>query len=194
MTRFEIEQKFPMTDLEDCSLRIFDLFEVRGQSKVRQTDQYLFHPLRDFAATDEAFRIRTTENLGQTANVCVTYKGPRVKETTASDDFKTRHEIEVPVKSERETESKLLELFSALGFRPAMVVKKERERLQAHFQGWDVEFALDQVHGLGGFLEVEVIARREGISEGQQILALVIERLGLSGSITDSYLEMLQTE
>lgn len=194
MSRFEIEQKFQVPDLQACRIQIMDLFEVHRQSKVQQTDQYLFHPVRDFAATDEAFRIRSIKIAGQAECVCLTYKGPRLKHTPDSHEFKTRHEVEVPVMTDEDSLSKLSEMFSMLGFEPAMVVKKHRERLRIKFHGWDVEFALDQVQGLGAFLELEVVAQHDQIAEGQEILTSIVEQLGLSDPITDSYLELLQTQ
>jgi len=191
MTQFEIEQKFSVPDLENCRNRILNLFEVDGQSEVHQTDQYLFHPVRDFAVTDEAFRIRTIQVAGQEDRICLTYKGPRIKSLTTSDDFKTRREIEVPFISHLESETKLHELFSVLGFQPATVVEKHRERLQVTLHEWDVEFALDEVEGLGAFLEVEVVTSEEHIAAAQEILAAIAQQLGLSDAITDSYLEML---
>ena len=90
-----------------------------------------------------------------------------------------------------EQQLRLSEIMLALGFRLAPLVKKTRERIRIQYQGWSVEFALDQVEGLGSFLEMEVVTEFERVAEAQEILSQIATKMKLSGPITDSYLEML---
>ena len=82
----EVEMKFAVPDEVEILQHLVKWKVEFGQSE-RQVDLYFFHPIRDFADTDEALRIRRTES-----RVDVAYKGPRLDTTT-----KTRQEIEVSV-------------------------------------------------------------------------------------------------
>ena len=80
---YEVECKYPVDDLPRVEIALARMGAKIG-APVRQTDKYFAHPSRDFAATDEALRIRVSgeENY-------ITYKGPKVDATT-----KTRREID----------------------------------------------------------------------------------------------------
>ncbi len=86
------------------------------EDPIEQTDQYFAHPCRDFAATDEALRIRTVGDKS-----FVTYKGPKLDKTT-----KTRREIELPLDPADHDGSQFASLLTALGFQPVAVVRKQR--------------------------------------------------------------------
>lgn len=108
---------------------------------VTQVDTYYDAPNRDFASTDEALRIRRErDERGET--VFLTYKGPRVDETT-----KTRQEAETAVEDSDATRT----ILSELGFQPAATVHKERERYALD----ESHVTLDSVRDLGEFVEVE---------------------------------------
>ena len=68
-------------------------------------DIYLNHPARDFAETNEAFRIRRISDENR-----ITYKGPR-----RSGPTKTREEIEIPFASGPDRFQQLLRLLENLG-------------------------------------------------------------------------------
>ncbi len=102
-----------------------------------QDDTYYNHPARDFAVTDEALRIRE-----QTGQVVLTYKGPKVDKLT-----KTREEIKVEVFDEVMVKS----ILTRLGFRKVRKVVKTRNYYT--LQGMKV--MLDEIDGLGDFIEVE---------------------------------------
>lgn len=109
--------------------------------RVKQVDTYFDAPHRDFAATDEALRLRReTDDDGTTTHV--TYKGPLVDAQS-----KTRHEVETAVADG----DAMAALLDGLGFEPAATVEKERERYRLF--GYTV--TLDDVAGLGEFVEVE---------------------------------------
>ena len=84
--QYEVEQKFPVADLAAVEAGLAAL--GAGISAPREeVDLYFAHPARDFAATDEALRLRLTGLQGS-----ITYKGPKIDAVT-----KTRREIELPL-------------------------------------------------------------------------------------------------
>jgi hypothetical protein len=80
---FEVELKFRCGDLAAVRNGLIALGAAAGDV-VEQVDQYYRHPVRDFARTDEAFRLRRVGPRN-----FMTYKGPKVDATT-----KTRYEQE----------------------------------------------------------------------------------------------------
>ena len=109
--QWEVEQKFQLAD--ESQERTLQELGVRFAAPVSQADCYFNHPARDFAQTDEAFRLRQVgdENF-------VTYKGPKVDLET-----KTRRELELPLASGPESAAEFEAMFVALGFRPVATVK-----------------------------------------------------------------------
>ncbi len=83
---FEVEVKYRAVDHDHLVECLLQAGAVAG-AVVDHVDIYFSHPVRDFARTNEAFRIR---RLGQENRI--TYKGPR-----RSGPTKTREEIEIPV-------------------------------------------------------------------------------------------------
>ncbi|MFB6081985.1 MAG: class IV adenylate cyclase [Halanaeroarchaeum sp.] len=150
---------------------------------VRQVDTYYDAPHRDFAATDEALRIRREVTEGVETTTVVTYKGPLVEA-----ESKTREEIETPIDSVEEVDA----ILSALGFEVASTVEKERERWSLE----DYHVTLDDVAGLGEFVEVEATAEAEAdiVSVREGALDL-LRSLGLDpdAQIGTSYLGLLMS-
>ncbi|CCQ35551.1 adenylate cyclase domain protein [Natronomonas moolapensis 8.8.11] len=144
---------------------------------VSQVDTYYDHPVREFAETDEALRIRReTDDSGERAKV--TYKGPLVDAAS-----KTREELETGV-DDGDTMAGVLE---SVGFEPAATVEKRRER----FRCGEYTVALDTVDGLGEFVEVETEA--EAVESAREGAVELLERLGLdpADGIRTSYLGLL---
>jgi len=133
----------------------------------RQLDIYLNHPCRDFKDTDEALRIRLTEG-----EVSLCYKGPRMP-----GKAKMRVEIEVKIGDLE----KMYRILRALGFYEVARVEKQREV----YERGGVSIALDEVKGLGRFIEIE------GGSE--EAVLRVAEELGLRREdfVDATYLEMV---
>lgn len=186
---FEVEQKFPVDDAAALERRLRELGAkdagAAGAGIVEQVDRYFNHPARDFARTDEALRLR---QVGE-ANF-VTYKGPKLDATT-----KTRREIELPLPSGAAAAEGFAELLAALGFRSVAEVRKTRRLLEIPWDGCTIEAALDDVAGLGTFLELELSA--EGEAEGAEVrgakarIASLAAALQLERSERRSYLELL---
>jgi adenylate cyclase, class 2 len=177
---YEVEQKFPADDLTALETRLRELGATIA-GPIAEADLYFAHPARDFAATDEALRLRR-----QGEKNYITYKGPKIDATT-----KTRREIELPLPPGEETIGKWRELLEAVGFRPVAEVRKSRKKAQITWQGRGVECSLDTVEGLGAYIELEVIADQAGLDAARALIASLAEKLGLSGSQRRSYLELL---
>lgn len=174
---YEVELKLP-ADLPQVRRRLRD----RGATEigtVTQVDTYYDHPSRSFASTDEALRIRT-ERSGEDATATVTYKG-QLLET----ESKTRRELETEVAEPDVLDSMLREL----GFDPVADVRKERERYE--LVGFTV--TLDQVEGVGQFVEVEDTASKAEIDQRQEAATELVAELGLDPAShrQTSYLELL---
>src|SRR5262245_14385164 len=100
---FEVELKFPLPDVAPVAVKLADLGAEPAEA-IAQSDVYFNHPVRDFAQSDEAFRVRS---IG--AKNFVTYKGPVVDTQT-----KTRREIELPLGDGAETARQFGEMLIAL--------------------------------------------------------------------------------
>jgi adenylate cyclase class 2 len=177
---YEVEQKFPLSDLADLESRIAAL-GGRISDPQRESDRYYAHPARDFAATDEALRIRRTDRGNY-----ITYKGPKVDATT-----KTRREIELPLWERKSQLQAFEDLIEALGFVPVAEVCKRRRKAAIPWQGREVEASLDDVADVGCYVELELAAEDDDLDSARACIASLAERLGLSGSERCSYLELL---
>ena len=137
---------------------------------------------RDFARTNEAFRIRRIGDENR-----LTYKGPRLSGPT-----KTREEIEIPVAPGTDQFRHLLRLLENLGFRPVATVRKRRESYHLTFQEHELEIVLDTAEGLGSFAEIETIASGQAdLPAAQQAVMALAELLGLTQVEPRSYLGMI---
>jgi len=177
---YEVEQKFALADPADMKARLSAL-GARAAGQCDQVDGYLSHPARDFSKTDEALRIRQVD--GQ---ALVTYKGPKIDRET-----KTRQEIELALPAGATTAADFGRLFAALGFAPAGEVRKHRRTFHLDWQGEAVEVALDEVAGLGHFVELEISASEGTLDAARSALAGLAARLELGTSERRSYLELL---
>jgi adenylate cyclase, class 2 len=135
-------------------------------------DIYFNSPLRDFKKTDEALRIRIKDE-----GTRLTYKGPKLDSET-----KSRQELTVEIDSPERMD----EVLRSLGFFPSAEVRKRRIK----YVLGDVTFALDDVQGLGLFLEVEARGEGDWVEQKSKVISLLSE-LGLGESIRKSYLELL---
>ena len=168
--------------------------------RVTQVDTYYDAPHRDFAETDEALRLRretresdvegeldrrSDDDPAQAdqgaATTKLTYKGPLV-----DADSKTREEHETGVDDGDTAEA----IFDGLGFEPAAVVEKHRTFYE--LDGYTV--TLDQVAGLGEFVEVEAEAEAsDDVASVREGAFDVLRTLGFdpTDQIRTSYLGML---
>ncbi len=178
--KIEVEQKHPIANVAEFIARLAER-GVQLDPPVVQTDEYFAHPVRDFAKTDEALRIRTIGGSG-----FVTYKGPKLDTTT-----KTRRELELPLHPDDPDGRRFAELLRALGFTPVAVVRKQRRTFCVRHDGHDVEGAVDEVEDVGTFVELELSADESNLDEAKRVIASVAAELELGASERRSYLEML---
>jgi adenylate cyclase class 2 len=153
--------------------------DATREGRRTQRDVYYDAPHREFAATDEALRIRHESAEGG-ETVVLTYKGARVEGAG-----KSRPEHETAV-GDGDAAAAVLE---GLGFEPAATVEKEREVWR-----WGEEtVVLDAVAGLGEFVEVEREAPEERVETAHEATRERLRELGLDPGegITTSYLGLL---
>ncbi len=177
---YEVEQKFPVDDLAAMETKLVAL-GVCFETAIEQVDRYFAHPSRDFAQTDEALRIR---QVGQ--QCYVTYKGPKIDPVT-----KTRREIELALSGGAEAATQWTLLWEALGFKPVAEVRKRRLPAHITWEDADIEIALDQVNGVGTFVEFELTANADGLEQAKSRILSLAAALSLSHAERRSYLELL---
>ncbi|MBN2079596.1 MAG: class IV adenylate cyclase [Spirochaetes bacterium] len=170
MAPLEIEVKAYCDDLAAVEEKLAAM-GARSLGSIRERDLYLNHPSRDFAATDEALRLRRAGD-----SVIMTYKGPKIGLAA-----KTRREIEVAV---GDYDAVLL-ILEILGFVRVGSVVKERDRFALE----GIEISLDRVEDLGDFVELE--AKGVNRQSGEESLFAMAERLGLDCFERRSYLELI---
>lgn len=181
MLEAELKASLGELTLEELADRALALGFLPGE-QVQERDVYFNGAERDFRRTDEALRLRSVQHLPDgPRESLVTYKGPKLDQIS---NARTEYETAV---SDGETAQKLLE---ALGHRPAAVVDKVRRTYRRE----EVTLCLDEVAGLGRFLELEILSPGEEQREAavNRLLAL-LEELGVSRERLSrrSYLELL---
>ena len=177
---FEVEQKFRVADFSAIETQLARLGAVIA-APVEQVDTYFAHPQRDFAATDEALRIRQVgdENF-------ITYKGPKIDSHT-----KTRKEIELSFAAGQLSAKQLGELLQELSFKPVAAVRKIRRHAHLPRGGWNFDIALDEVDRVGTFVELEVTADETQLDDARAQLHTLAAELNLEHVVRTSYLELL---
>lgn len=170
---FEVEVKLRLRDRAALQQALRDAGAVAGPAEL-QEDTFFAHPMRDFARSDEALRLRRV-GFGPDARLELTYKGPKQGGAT-----KARLEQSVALQEDPTP------LLASLGFTPAARLAKTR----VPYRFDDVHVALDTIVGLGEFVEVEVVSQDRQAAARRVEAALV--RLGLQGEarVTQSYLEL----
>ncbi|MEF8828340.1 MAG: class IV adenylate cyclase [Haloarcula sp.] len=136
---YEVEVKVP-ADIEAVSERLDELGAEQVDTVI-QTDTYYDAPHRDFAETDEAFRVRRETRKGETT-AKVTYKGPLLEA-----ESKSREEFETGVEDGDDVDA----IVRHLGFEPVATVRKNRRVYEVRAYA----VTLDAVDDVGEFVEVE---------------------------------------
>jgi adenylate cyclase class 2 len=178
--QFEVEQKFYVDGLADTEALLRQVSAEFSHTH-EQTDTYFAHPVRDFAVTDEAFRLRSDGDENR-----VTYKGPRIDPTT-----KTRRELELPLPPGAEYRVQFASLLGLLGFRGVAEVRKRRRKAFVVWEGARIEVSLDDVLGVGTFVELELMAAEHELADAKRCLQSLANRLALTRSERRSYLCLL---
>lgn len=175
----EVEVKAKIDDFKDIEEKLVKIGADKTKKEF-QEDIYFNSPLVDFTKTDEALRIRTT-NENDNINIFITYKGPKIDK-----DSKTRKEIEISI----EDSKKCREIFEAIGFVAVRRVKKSRQ----YFKYENFEISLDDVEGLDPYMEIEIsLSDDSAYNEAQNSIFELFKKLGINdGFERTSYLELLE--
>jgi adenylate cyclase, class 2 len=176
----EIEQKFTNADFAAIEKRLAQ-WNARLGEEHTEADHYFNAPDRDFARTDEAFRLRRVGS----ANF-LTYKGPKHPGVV-----KIRTELEISLRDGEEAAQQFMQLLAHLGYRAVAVVRKRRRTYHLERGGFALVVCLDQVEELGRFAEVEIIAPDEQMDAARSVLADTAAALGLTNLERRSYLSLL---
>jgi adenylate cyclase class 2 len=145
--KFEAELKAYANDFAPV---IEKLEEVGAEliSKRTEKDTYFSHPIRDFAKTDEALRLREMKDLSGEPSASsifeLTFKGPKIHSGS-----KSREEYMVKLNEIDEVK----EILEQLGCEIVTEVSKIRSMYDYN----DYTICLDEVDGLGNFIEIEKI-------------------------------------
>jgi adenylate cyclase, class 2 len=169
----EIELKVAVNDLGQVRTRLTEL-NATSIGRMHEHDIYYNAPHRDFGKTDEAMRVRYTND-----HAVVTYKGAKIKKF----GLKAREELNTGVEYGPVFETML----ARLGFMKTAEVDKWRE----NYRYDNAMISLDTVDELGTFVEIEVIAESEDSNAATEI-EKISKEIGVHGEpILASYLELL---
>ena len=178
----EVEIKLKINSRTDIERVLEETGFVRADL-VLESDTYYTSDHHDFAALDEAFRVRSTENrMTGKRSAAITYKGAKMDNISM-----TRQELETTV-GDAKICRKILE---HIGFRPIPPV----EKLRQYFHRENITACVDTVTNLGDYLELEIIVEDEtkraaALSEIETLLV----KLGytMQDTTRTSYLSMLE--
>lgn len=183
----EVEVKVPVSNLDAVGRSLQDMGALRLNSET-QYDDYYDHPCKSFSKTDETVRLRrripsgtrTTAKGESQPIIELAYKGPRVDPKSQS-----RTEVSLII-GDLESARMFLE---HLGFKYVTTLIKKR----VFYKIGDATASLDDVEGIGLFMEIEqIVASSDEVERTRDKLLRLMSNLGLdtSRSIRDSYLEL----
>jgi len=174
----EYEVKVSVENLDEIERKLKQLGAVLID-EVMEEDYYIdLNPCIDLRSLDMALRVRVKKSKALKRVVSeLTFKGPKIV-----PDMKIRKEITVAV----EDGYKLLEIFRELGFRYYTIRKKRKIYRYGPYKVF-----LDDVQGLGTFIEVEVEGV-ESVDQFRELIKRFVSLLKISENfIVKSYLEMM---
>ncbi|ADL19617.1 Adenylate cyclase [Acidilobus saccharovorans 345-15] len=162
----EVKLRVPCSQLELIANRAIQA-GGKVEGPLEEIDVYYQHPCRDLKVSDEALRVRYVNGSPRS----ITYKGPR-----EAGQFKARREVIVDVGSDPDV------LLRQLGFEPAIRVSKARTYIRLG----NVELTLDNVEGLGCFVEVESLRGKD------EDVSAAIKALDIRGEVVNrTYAELV---
>lgn len=180
----EVELKFPVANPQQFMNDLQNRWHARADGVVQQEDTYFNHPTRDFASTDEAFRIR------RTGDRCVlTYKGPKLGSTA-----KTREEIELQIfhdDDRADAFSSAVQMLTTLGFRQVRTVHKQRQSFQCQYRNHNIAVAVDTLPDVGTFVEFEMVVTEAERAVAETTIVEFAREFQLRDSERRSYLEIV---
>ena len=172
----ELECKLRCTPADHARVRkSCEKMGLIRQDAVQEVDQYYTLENHDFLQEGRALRLRSVQK-GLEQMCKITYKGPN-----RTPGIQDREELETRVE-DGETAARIL---SAMGCRVLAQVDKHREvyRMGA------LSVCLDQVAGLGSFVEIELLSEEENVGRLEELR----RELGLEAAQLESrtYLELI---
>ena len=178
----EVEIKLPIPEADNFKAKLLNL-GFRESGYLQEHDTYFDNPEGSIRANGQALRVRVTKDPGTgKSSAQINFKGKKLDRQTAA-----RQELETGV----EDGAVCREILRAIGYVPVVPeVRKERRMLCMD----QVTACLDRVDGLGDFLELEVIVRKENLREKCLVqMREILQELGLSmdNTVRTSYLSML---
>lgn len=161
----EIEVKAKLVDKERVMKQLNDLGCVFGAAVTQDDTVYVRETgsLEVFLSNDVFLRIRIQND----SKVILTAKKPMNKTT----EQLVKYEHEVVVDSAQEAQG-ILEL---MGYHKAVRVKKIRQK--AIYEQYEI--CIDEIEGLGAFIELERMASQEEAKNIQQQMSAFLETLGV---------------
>lgn len=181
MADYEVELKFRLPSPADGLKKQLLAIQAVSLGERTQEDIYFRHPVRDFATTDEALRIRRDGDRN-----AMTYKGPLL-----DTQSKTRQEIEIDFDSGSHAAEQMWALLRALGFRDVRRIHKLRQLYSLTWQERRFQVGIDQVERLGLFVELESMATDQDWQVARDSALALARQLNLADSERKSYLELL---
>lgn len=171
----EVETKLKIDGMGPIEERIYELGgDYKGEKT--EVDLYFDHPGTHIFDGGRALRVRDSGGKYR-----LTYKGHKKDDVTTS-----REEIEIGI----ESASEMIKILDKLGFYEIFEVKKLRRTYLLE----DLVITLDDVMGLGEFIEVEGKASNDQeFKEKKDEIFKILKKLRLSTDAISqrSYLEML---
>lgn len=170
----EVEIKAICENLEEMRKKLTDI-GAKQLKKVRQIDNYFNSPVRDFRKTNEYLRIR--ENVNSSSKLAY----------HINMGSGTNKEFEIHVSDPKIT----MEILGKLGFEKLGVIEKDRE----YFELDGLKIVLDDVSGIGRFMEIETECETEEEAKKGRILCMdVLEKLGVGkDKLTELWLADIAT-
>jgi len=162
----EVEIKVKIDNFEEIKKKVSSLGKL--VKSIKQIDDYYVPYQRDFFAQKpnptEWLRIRTNPD-----KVIFEYDRSINKRADGEQDYAEEYETEI---SNTEEFKKILEF---LDFKKVITVEKQRE----YWMCGDIEIALDNVKGLGYFIEAEAGGNFKNAIEAKEACMNFLENLGI---------------
>ena len=177
--RFEVEQKFPVSDLAVIERRLASWVTASDRRSIRSIST---SPIRF------AISLRLTRHCGFAASDTSALSLTRDQDRSHDEDS-PRDRIAVGWGFCGSPQWR--ELLFSPGFRSVAEVAKRRRTSQVDWDGRQVEIALDEVAQLGSFVELEIAADEAEVESARNCLASLAAKLGLGLGERRSYLELL---
>lgn len=177
----EVEQKYRVPNPESILARL-ELADFRPALEIKQVDAYYQHPSRNFAQTDEAFRLRQDGD-----QFCVSYKGPK-----QPGPCKQRFELELPLEPTNQTQEDWHELLTRLSFQFVAQVVKFRQCFYAT-QHPNLTVMIDRLQTGNEpmvFCEIEVLAEQNETEAAARAIESLASSLELDQIVKKSYLKI----